>query len=340
MTDEKDRANKFISSILFSRATIFHPSSRLTPKMKSKLVSIAQSGGTDINRPLESVKIRSYGKDFRVDLHVDYLLHPHRDILETLLAYALIIKLDAESYASGGRLSWLQVLSTLSNAQMSSTQPDAIQDGFDGMIDRDAIILSMSMYDLAIKLKIQPTRKNYEQIEQRIMQLSTAKLIVNELDDDNNIVDKKPLSFINDFRFCFDKKKMKNKRGINKCLTNHVFIIPDARLLAAIRDHGYYYRLEQHKITNYSTLSVRSFIKWLTTHTFNYLHTKRLSWAITEYIASIASPVSASFKSDLKRGILSNALQIEKDFNLQIKVSHLKDEQLFYTGETNETNNP
>ncbi|MBF4280992.1 DNA mismatch repair protein, partial [Vibrio anguillarum] len=35
--NEEDRKNRFISSILFSRATIFHPASRLTSTMQSKL---------------------------------------------------------------------------------------------------------------------------------------------------------------------------------------------------------------------------------------------------------------------------------------------------------------
>lgn len=313
--NEEDRKNRFISSILFSRATIFHPASRLTSTMQNKLVAIAKTGGTNPNQPLESVKINSYGKDFRVDLHVDYLLQPHRDILETLLAYAKTIQLDDESYELGARLTWTQVFNTIDEGEVSHSQGDS----FDSFIDREATVLSMSMYELAKRMGIAPTRANYDQIERRIIQLSTAHLIINELDDAGNVTGKKPLSFVQDYRFYCDKTKFKNRRSYNKNLTNHVFVVPDMRLLQAIRDHGYYYRLEQHKMAHYSKPSVRSFLKFITTHKSTFLNAKSLDWAIDSYIDSIASKISHSFRSDLRRDLLANALTIEQDFQLQIR---------------------
>ena len=314
VVDEKDRANNFISSILFSRATIFHPAARLTPTMKSKLINVVASGGTNLKLPLESVNIKSYGKDLQVDLHVDYLLQAHRDILETMLAYAKTIQLDDESYNSGGRLTWEQILDTVLDGSPSATQ----KDGFDTFIDRELTVLSMSMYELTQRLGIASVRKNYNTIEQRIIQLSTAHLVINELDSEDNITNKRPLSFIQDYRFHCDRSKFKSVKN-EKNLTNHVFIVPDKRLLLAIRDQGYYYRLEQHKMVNYKSLSVRSFLKFITTHKADFLHTKKLDWAIKSYVESIASPVSHSFKSDLKKTLMNNVLQIEKDFKLQFR---------------------
>ena len=304
VTNEEDRKNRFISSILFSRATIFHPASRLTSTMKSKLMDVAQGGGTDPNRPLESVTINSYGKNFQVDLHVDYLLQPHRDILETMLAYAQTIQLDDESYEAGARLTWSQVYQTISDGEESDSQ----EDSFDSFIDPDATVLSISMYELATRMGMATTRANYDQIERRITQLATAHLVINEIDEDQNITSKRPLEFVQDYRFYCDKSKFKTGKKSTKNQTNHVFLVPDMRLLQAIREHGYYYRLEQHKMTHYSKPSVRSFLKYITTHKGKFLNTKTLEWALDNYIQSIASKVSHSFRSDLRKDIMANAL--------------------------------
>lgn len=331
VTNEEDRKNRFISSILFSRATIFHPASRLTSSMQTRLMSVAQSGGTDPNNPLESVKIKSYGKNFQVDLHVDYLLQPHRDILETMLAYAQTIQLDDESYEAGSRLTWSHVYQTINDGELSHSQ----EDSFDSFIDRDATVLSMSMYELATRMGISTTRANYDQIEKRITQLSTAHLVINELNENDEILGKKPLSFVQDYRFYCDKSKFRSGRKNVRNLTNHVFLVPDMRLLQAIRDHGYYYRLEQHKMTNYSKPSIRSFLKYITTHKPEFLHTKKFEWALESYIQSIASKVSHSFQSDLRKDLMANALQIETDFNLQFRDIG-NGLQIFYVGENDE----
>ncbi|CAM3147088.1 DNA mismatch repair protein [Vibrio rarus] len=330
VTNEEDRKNRFISSILFSRATIFHPASRLTSTMKNKLIEVAQNGGTDQNNPLESVTIKSYGKNFQVDLHVDYLLQSHRDILETMLAYAQTIQLDDESYEAGSRLSWSNIYKTVKNGDISSSQSD----NFDSFIDRDATVLSMSMYELATRMGMTTTRANYNQIERKIIQLSTAHLIVNELDDQQNIVGKKSLKFVQDYRFYCDRSKFKRKTKDTGNLTNHVFLVPDMRLLQAIRDHGYYYRLEQHKMTHYSKPSVRSFLKYIMTHKPSFLHQKMFEWALDSYIHSIASPVSHSFRSDLRKDLLNQAVQIEMDFQIQIREGD-NGLQLIYVGDDN-----
>ncbi len=324
--EEKNRSNKFISSLLFSRATVFHPASRLTPTMQTKLALMAQRGGVSIDHPLESVEISSFGKNFRVELHNNYLLHPHRDVLETLLAYAKLIKIDDNALKKGSKITWRSILTTLPDAKPASDR------GLDEEINSKHIVLSMSLYDLAKKMKIKPIRSNYKLIEDRIFQLNTAKLFVSELDKNGMISTRKPLSFIKDFLFCYDSAKIKNGMADKKQSANHVFVIPDQYLLEAIKNHGYYYRLEQHKMTHYNSYAVRSFIKWMTTHEPNFFNTKRLSWAIEEYMASLASITGASFKYDLKKGLIEAKDQIEEDFQFQL-IAKGKDHQFFYIGE-------
>lgn len=328
VVNEEDRKNRFISSLLFSRATIFHPASRLNPSMQQKLIEVAKNGGTDPNFPLESVTIKSYGKEFRVDLHVDYLLQAHRDILETLLAYSQTIQLDQHSYETGARLKWSQIFKIISDGEVSSSQ----EDGFDSFLDSASTVLSMSMYELATRMGMAPTRANYNQIEKRIVQLSTAHLIINELDEEGNVTGKKPLSFVKDYRFYCDKSKYKRNINDSKNLTNHVFVVPDMRLLQAIRDHGYYYRLEQYKMAHYSKPSIRSFLKFVTTHEPKYLHKKMFDWLVDSYIESIASKVSHSFRSDLKKDLLENATTIEQDFSFQFRDTG-NGYQVFYIGD-------
>ncbi|MCR9501866.1 DNA mismatch repair protein [Vibrio vulnificus] len=323
--DEKDRANKFISSLLFSRATVFHPSARMTPSMSKRMAEVASMGGVSFDHPLEVVTVNSFGKNFRVELHNNYLLHAHRDVLETLLAYAKLIKLDDEAYKSGGKMTWRAVLGTLNDAQ---TLPNSSEQSLDEEIDNNAIVLSMSMYELATRMKIKPTRSNYRLIEDRIFQLNTSKLFICEMDSDGHISSRKPLSFVKEFMLCYDKSKNKNGKS-DDVVANHIFVVPDQRLLEAIKSHGYYYRLEQHKITNYRSYAVRSFIKWLTTHNLDFLHTKKLSWAIEEYMNSVASNVGASFRYDLKRSLLEVRDQIESDFNLQIVSVDGREHQFF-----------
>lgn len=321
ITEEKDRANRFISSLLFSRATVFHPSNRLTTHMKDRLMAVASSGGTNLNIPLESVIMNSYGKQLRVDLHVDYLLQPHRDILETILAYGKTMQLDDETYESGGNLSWHNVFKTIENG----CEPKITPDGFDSHIDREATVISMSMYELATRMNMAPTRANYDQIERRIVQLKTAMLLINEIDSDGDIIDRKPLSFISDFRFYCDFSKFKGCKPPSKIQTNHVFIIPDFRLLESIRDYGYYYRLEQFKMSHYSKPSVRSFLKYIKTHEMSFVNNKKLDWAIDSYINSIASKVSHSFRSDLRKDLLLKSATIHEDFGYQFIVTDEKE---------------
>ena len=102
-----------------------------------------------------------------------------------------------------------------------------------------------------------------------------------------------------DYRFYCDRTKYKNLNQNN--LTNHVFVVPDMRLLQAIRDQGYCHCLEQYKMSHYSKPSVRSFLKYITTHKVSYLHTKTLDWAISSYINSIASKVVIALKVTQKR---------------------------------------
>lgn len=315
VTTESQRKNRFISSRLISQANIFYPASRLTPTMQSKLIEIAKRGGTTLNAPLESVHIHCEGKHYRVDLHINYLLQSHHDILETILAYADTIQLNDVSYSNGAQLTWAQVYQTVENDPLTELQ----QESFDSYISNDATILSMPLNELATKIGVAATPENYEQIQRRITQLSTTQLVVNELSDDQRIVSKRPLTFVQDYRFYCNKSHTKNRWIKDQDLTNHVFLIPDKRFLQMIRDHGYGYRLDHHKITHYTKASVRSFLKYITSYQTELLNDKTLDWAIDRYLHSIASKVSDNFRHSLKKDLLDNAKQIEQHFSLRLQ---------------------
>ncbi|MGI9890001.1 DNA mismatch repair protein [Vibrio chagasii] len=325
VVNEKQRKNRFISSVFMSRATIFHPSSSLTPTMKSKLIEVAQNGGTNPNTPLESIKMNSADKNFRIDLHSDYLLQPHRDILDTTLAYAQIIKLDDVSYNAGKKVAWSEVYQMINNDDQQERQADSAE----SLIDTDATILSMSLYELAERLGVTTTPTNIERITRNITQLATAHLVINELDDKQQVIKKRPLSFIQDYRFCCDRSRLET----NNNSVNHVFLIPDKRLLQAIRDDGYFYRLDQQKIFEYSKPSTRSFLKYITSYRAELLHQKSLEWALERYLLSIASKVSHNFRNNLRQDLLDNSKLIEDHFGLQFRDTDTG-QKIFYTGLT------
>ncbi|KEY90957.1 hypothetical protein CF67_29007 (plasmid) [Candidatus Photodesmus blepharus] len=326
VVSETNRKNNFISSLLLSRMTIFHPSQRPTPYMIRRLSEIAKRGGTNFLTPLESQVVSVYGKDYQIDLFVDYLLQGHRDLLDTLLAFSTTITLDETAYKSGKKFTWSEIIrETLPEGNLSSIQ----HDNFD-VLNTGSVVLSISMYDLAKRMGIMPHRSSYNMIEKRISQLAGAFITVSELDEENNFKNRSHLRFIQDFRFLYDNSK--NKNGKAKKNTNHLFIVPDNRLLKAIRDQGYFYRKEQYLMCHYSKPSVRSFLKYLRTHQYQFINGKTFEWLLSNYIASIPSPVSKTFKNDLKKSVISVDRQIESDFSVQLKKVD-GETRIFYVGD-------
>jgi hypothetical protein len=325
VTDEEKRPNRHISSHLFSRATIFHPSPTYTPWMLERMAGRLES---DLNKPLSSVEFPLFSKNFRVDLHGDFLLQSHKDLLETIIAYAKTIKLDDESYAAGERLTWKAIFKALPELQVVGSGLE-----FDSVLDPDATVFSIGLYELAGWLSVKPDRVNYDLIEKRIFQLSMARLVVNEINEDGQIVDVNPIKFVDDFRLCYDSSKNKNGKGSRS--TNHVFLVLDRRLIDAILNYGYYYRIEQHKIMHYRSPALRSFLKWIKTHEPQYLNGKKLAWTLAEYAKSVASPVGANFLRNLKEQVLSNVAEIEADFHFSIRKHSFDEEQIFYVGTGN-----
>lgn len=317
VTDERQRPNNYISSLIYTRATVFYPATKLTDTMKNRLMEVAGSGGTDIDNPLGTSKINAYGKDLIVDLHGDYLLQTHRDILDCLLAFGTIIKLSDDAYTSGKVMTWQNVFDTVGDGSPSTTT----QDGFDSVLGHGSVVLSTSMYDLAKNLGITTHHSNYKIIERRIMQLASAVLVVSELDDEGNVVDRKTVRIIKDFRFYHDKSKVKNQRIAGRNKTNHLFVVPDERLLQAIRDYGYLYRLEQQKFTHYRTPSLRSFLKFILTNKGTFIHGKTLRWLINQYLTSMLVELSnpRRVRSTLIKDVMKQAVQIEEDFNIQFR---------------------
>lgn len=316
ITEEQDRPNNYISALLYSRATLFYPAAKITEAMKKKLIDVAESGGTDFENPLAKIDINSYGKNLTVYLHGDFVLQPHRDILEALLAFATTIKLTDESYSEGKKMSWDSILSTIFNNSNARIKNEP----FESTIDSDAVVLSSSLYDLANNLNLDPHPYNYRIIERRLSELLSAFLVVEEKDEHGICIDKKIVRFIQDIRFVHDP--MKNKRGgASKNKTNHIFVVIDHRLLAAIRDHGYFFRAEQKKISKYKEPSVKSFLKFMLTNNVKFLSGKKLEWLMEQYLSSI--PVQLSnprrMKSSLKNNLIKYKNQMLEDFEVMIK---------------------
>ncbi|WP_217529302.1 DNA mismatch repair protein [Vibrio metschnikovii] len=314
--EEQDRPNNYISSLLYSRATVFYPAAKITESMKNKHIEVAESGGTNFENPLGKIDIKSYGKNLTVNLHGDFLLQPHRDILEALLAFATTIKLSDESYRKGKTLSWDDIFITIFNGNNAKINNDS----FDSKIESDAVVLSSSLYELANNLNLEPHPSNYRIIERRLNQLLSAFLLVEEKDEDDKCIDRKVVRFIQDIRFVHDP--MKNKRkGTSQNKTNHIFVVLDYRLLAAIRDHGYFFRAEQRKISKYKEPSIRSFLKFMLTNNVQFLSGKKLEWLIGQYLLSILIEPSnpRRMKSSLKNNLIRYKNQILEDFDVMIK---------------------
>lgn len=315
---EEERRNVFINSQLLSRATVFYPDNKLTPWMRNKLVEIAKSGGTDIDNPLGSVLIKSYGRTYLIELFVDFMLQPHRDLLDTLLASGDKMTLGEKSYRAGARLRWKHIFE-----QVPGVQPmrgsNLIADTID---DRSCIVISMSMYNLARKMGYTPHRNVYDNIEKRLHQLYSAFVTASELDDNGNPIGRAPIRFIKDYRFCYCPAYDKNGKGSkrDRPSVNHVFVIIDRSLLLSIREHGYWLREDQAYVKEYSNPRPRNFLKYIKTHENDFINSKKLKSVLDYYIASFPVPVYRTFKNKVLADITSPDFirQIWQDFGIQI----------------------
>lgn len=316
ITFEKDRVNKYISTVLYSRAVMFHPSDRLNGQMKKNLLDVAKSGGSRFEIPLASKTIKSKNSNtYKIELFGDYLLQTHRELLETILAFADLIKLKDQSYFDGKSLTWDQIFKYLPNFEISKDREGISKSN---KIHPDSFILSISLYDLAKYQGRDKTRKNYDSYENMILQLSLAQLVITEYSEDGRVIEKSPLTFFEDYKFVFDRSKIKNKKGLEEKNANHLFIIPALSLCDAIDNKGYLKKEFQMKIAKYSVSSLQTFFKWFITHSPKFIHTKKLDWMIDFFYDSLATPVHDKFKRDLKKKFLANLKQFEADFDFTL----------------------
>ncbi len=316
ITFEKDRVNKYLSTVLYSRAVMFHPSDRINGEMKKNLLKVAESGGSRFDIPLASKTITSKNSNtYKIDLFGDYLLQTHRELLETILAFSDVIKLDDKAFFDGKDLTWDQIFKSAPNFEMSKDRQGITKSN---KIHPDSFILSISMYDLAKHQRKMKTRKNYDSFENMILQLSLAQLVITEYSKDGQVIEKSPLTFFEDYKFVFDRSKVKNKKGLEEKNANHLFIIPALSLCDAIDNNGYLEKEYQMKISKYSVSSLQTFFKWLITHDTKFIHTKRLNWVIDFFYDSLTTPVQRNFKSDLKKNFLANLKQFEADFDFTL----------------------
>lgn len=326
VTIQELRANSFISSLLYSRAAIFYPANRLTKGMEKKLIEVAESGGTNPENPLGSTVIKSYGKRLEVNLHGDYLLQPHKDVLEAVLAFADTIQLSEESYKAGASIKWKDVYATIPNGSKANARDDE----FDIISDSSSVVLSIGLYKLSKKLGYSNPADSYLLIERRLMQLTSAFLYVYELNESDSRINKRLVRFVEDIRFYHDPSKV-TRADASKDKTNHLFLVVDKRLLAAIRDFGYAYRLDHHKMAKYRTPSLRSFIMFMRTHKPKFLHGKELDWLIKLYINSIPVSISNPRKmlAAIRNHVIKNANDVATDFGVYIKKNELGEWKMY-----------
>ncbi len=313
VTAAKDRRDILVSSLLYSRATMFYPALRETKAMKETRMAVMNAGGTAPDRPLASTKVNLFGVDYNIGLHSEFLLHPHREILENLLSYAQTIQLDDKAIQENRPFLWSEVLSTVKNYTPLHKNSIPLSNN----IDPYATVLSMSMYDLALAIGLTPHKTNYETIEERITQLASAWMLADRLDDDGNVVDRAPIRFILDFRLVHDPSQSVNDKSTGST-PNHVFIVPHSDLLKAISGAGYIYRREQILFSQYSQPLLRSFIKFLKTHTGSFLQGKKLDWLLQFYIESFSVEPSnkSRLKIELRKLVIDNSEALEKDWGI------------------------
>lgn len=315
---EEDRRNTNISFVVFGRATIFHPSSRQTPTMRRKLEEVAKLGGAGLKKPLETIEVNAYGTDYKIDLHNHYLLVPHREILESILAHGNIIKLTDESYKRGEKLTWDKIYESVGVKGKEVERSSA-----SAHIPAGGVVISISMYKLATAMGIKPQRTNYDVIANRIFELQNTNMIITETTK-KGVTTQYPLRLISEFRLFSDANAVtKEKAGFESI--NHVFIVPDMSLLKAIGHKGYLPRADQLLMKNYSKPSLKSFLKFVLTHDPEFYDGRTLDWLISQYRKSMASVVNAAFYSILKKELIANIYKIENDFSIRIH-SRGKDE--------------
>ncbi|MCY9874023.1 DNA mismatch repair protein [Vibrio barjaei] len=308
---EENRRNTNISFVVFGRATIFHPSSRLTPAMKRKLEEVAKQGGAGLTKPLESVEVSAYGTKYQIDLHNHYLLVSHREVLESILGHGNIIKLTDESYKAGQHLTWQQIYES---EGMKGKEIDRSSTA--SRIPAGGVVLSISMYKLATVMGIKPIKANYNAIANRIFELQNTNMIITETPKAGEKT-QYPLRLISDFRL-FSNSNTLTKANPDFNAINHIFIIPDMSLLKAIGRTGYLPRADQLLIKNYSKPSVKSFLKFVLTHEPSFYDGKKLDWLIDQYRNSMTSAVGPNFYTRLVDDIINNIYQIENDFSIRI----------------------
>jgi hypothetical protein len=88
------------------------------------------------------------------------------------------------------------------------------------------------------------------------------------------------------------------------------------------------------KIPNYNGDLIKSFIKWVKTHRYQFLNTKKLVWAIDQYINSLATPINKNTHSRLENELLKCSDQIAKDFNIYIRKNADSEYQIFTAEES------
>ena len=332
LTLNKDRSDTKVSTYLIGRSLAYHPSTHLTPSMKKRLLEIAELGGPGLDRPLATTEVDIFGKLHRLDLHNNFLLHSHREVLETIICMSDHIQLSESSYEQGRELRWVDVLNLISNKAeavtgkniqgKTYTTPDhMLTTG--NIIDRHNAVLSISLYDLSLALNQRPIRENYNRNLQKIFELSNNLLILHDISGKADGIIGQEIRQFEDLKLVYNPETIKNPLITDKS-TNHVFIVLRAEMLDLLQSQGYITRSMQSRMKNYSKPTVKAFIKFVLANKGSFIHGKELDFFIKKYRESLIFPISNKVKLTLRVSILDSKDQLKEDFGLELSKYQLQ----------------
>jgi len=336
------RSHVNVSIKTLGRAVSFHPSGSLSDAMKKRLEEVALAGGPSKDNPLSSTEMTLYGRKYRVNVHNNFLLTPHQELLESILTAGDCLQLNDESYDNGDVLSWSSVINAVnSNASVvhvdklkakagltdnkkvskvsAQHPPFQLIDYNESYIDRDSVVISISLYRLAQALGQEGHITNYKRYIKRIFELDNFKAWIDEIDDFGNTISSRPLKFFDTVHFIHNPNLVKNGQvSKNNKTENHVLIVVDKTMLKLFATEGYLPGRLQKLLCNYRSPTMKSFIRFLLTNTHDFIESKPLSYHLKLYNQTRAFPSSRKVMSALKSNFIKYQDSLSKHFGFNM----------------------
>lgn len=312
---------KSISSMIYSRAIVFYPAIRKTPKMKKRLDEIHALKLADkptYNIPLDEVILNIKGVTKKISIHEDFLLQTHRDVLDSILANSDAVTLIGNSDS----FSWRRVLNTVAAEQGVEFDYQADESAISSVklsekIPKTLPVLSIPLYKVAKSLGMQANHKTYNSIIQKVHDMAHATIYHSTQNPDGTFGGKEPLNLVKMYLAC---RSPKNRNSLVDSVSaktpNHILVVMDALFFKAISADKHYLKKDYNRFQPFKTPSLKSFLIWLSTHNNDFLDNKSLKWLIDEYVKSTITEVGGAFKYQLRDAVMANIDEIEKQFKI------------------------